>query len=61
MPGATLTYHWAQGTDHCPDCAQTYAYELEARCVDCDAPMCPFCVVMVRGHRRCPTCAGGHH
>lgn len=51
-----LTYHWAEGSDECPHCGQRYAYELEARCMHCDDPMCPVCMLRVRGQTRCPRC-----
>jgi hypothetical protein len=50
----------AGGTEACPVCLQGYAYELELRCVDCDGPLCPQCVVRlsaVRVEVFCPECA----
>jgi hypothetical protein len=55
---------WADGGDgRCGFCAQRYASEVEYRCVSCDTPVCPHCVVIVRTRReaycpRCPTEAG---
>jgi hypothetical protein len=36
----------------------TYAYVVELRCVACDGPLCPLCVVVVRAEVRCPPCDG---
>ena len=39
---------------------QTYAYALEVRCVVCDDPRCPFCVVtatLSAGAPHCRACA----
>jgi hypothetical protein len=43
----------------CPECLQRYAHALEVRCVDCDAPRCPFCVTVAVVGRlgRCRACA----
>jgi hypothetical protein len=57
--GAVRTIWWLDGGDEqCRVCHQRYAYEVEYRCVDCDAPICPFCVITVRRTRRsyCPGC-----
>lgn len=47
-----------QHAERCPHCHGRYVYELEVRCVDCDGPMCPLCVVHFRGvsELRCPRC-----
>lgn len=47
-----------QTAESCPHCHQSYVYELEVRCVDCDGPMCPLCVVELRGRVEtwCPGC-----
>lgn len=47
-----------QPAERCPHCLQTYVYELEVRCLDCDEPMCPLCVAWVRGRAeaRCARC-----
>lgn len=47
---------WLDGDEDCPHCEQRYALEMEVRCVDCDAPICPFCVVRVRARVYCPQC-----
>jgi hypothetical protein len=52
----------AGGQERCGFCAQTYVYEVEYRCVSCDAPVCPHCVVIVRTRREtyCPSCPPEH-
>jgi hypothetical protein len=57
---------WAHGgSERCPRCLQLYAYEVETRCVDCDGPLCPFCVVSVTAvlaevpSARCRDCHDG--
>ncbi len=40
--------------ERCEQCEQTYALELEVRCVICDGPVCPFCVVSLGETPRCP-------
>lgn len=46
------------GTEQCERCLQRYAYEIEVRCVACDAPLCPHCAVVVMETREsfCPGC-----
>lgn len=45
-------------TQTCPFCLQLYPYEVEYRCVQCDEPVCPFCIVEVKLEQRCcPSCA----
>lgn len=49
---------WLTADDEeCPGCAQPYGYEVEVRCEDCDAALCPTCVVRVDGARLCRECA----
>lgn len=43
------------GTETCPLCLQSYAYEMEIRCEFCDEPLCPCCA---DGKRACPDCTG---
>lgn len=45
-------------SENCPHCREGYVYELELRCVECDGPMCPLCVVQVKGAvgHICPVC-----
>jgi hypothetical protein len=33
--------------EECPVCLQLYRFELERRCEDCDARLCPWCVIEV--------------
>lgn len=49
----------AETAEECGFCLGTYAVEAEVRCVDCDRPMCPLCVVVVRetASFRCADCA----
>lgn len=50
---------WIERADEpCPFCLQVYALEAGARCVACDRPVCPLCVVRVRAARAllCPDC-----
>ena len=47
---------WLGGHEDCPHCDQHYAVEMQVHCVDCDAPICPLCVVRVEAHTRCPDC-----
>jgi hypothetical protein len=46
----------SEGEHDCPHCEQTYAYEVEARCFECDAPICPMCIVRIEEHLFCPEC-----
>ena len=56
-PMATRERWWIEGgEDECPQCGAPYAYEAEVRCIDCDSPMCPVCVVWMRREARCPGC-----
>lgn len=51
---------WVEGgSETCPFCLQSYVYELEIRCHDCDSPLCPQCVVTERFalvNHLCPDC-----
>jgi hypothetical protein len=44
------------GEEDCPHCDQAYWYAAEVRCFDCDAPICPMCIVRAGGHVLCPEC-----
>jgi hypothetical protein len=44
------------GEEDCPHCDQTYTFRVEARCIECDAPICPMCIVRVEQHLLCPDC-----
>lgn len=35
------------GSEECTVCAARFDYEVEERCADCDAPVCPLCAVEV--------------
>ena len=45
-----------EGEEDCPHCDQTYTYCAELRCFDCDAPICPMCIVRIGEHVFCPEC-----
>jgi hypothetical protein len=47
---------WLGGDEECAHCGQGYAYEVESRCVGCDAPLCPLCVVKEKAAAHCPGC-----
>jgi hypothetical protein len=52
---------YIEGTDvECVHCSQGYAYEREVRCAECDAPMCPLCVVRIEARTVCPDCTKEH-
>jgi len=56
------TYWWVEGGDErCSFCWQRYAFEVEVRCADCDAPMCPRCALQLRARRvtLCHPCGAG--
>lgn len=55
--GAASPWWLGGGGEQCPDCDGTYAYEMEYRCVACDAPICPLCVVRVRRTVLCSGCS----
>jgi len=38
-----MRWYLSGGDEECPHCGQLYAYELEFRCSDCDAPSCRQC------------------
>jgi hypothetical protein len=46
----------AVGEEDCPHCELTYSYRVEARCFECDAPICPMCIVRVEERILCPDC-----
>lgn len=60
--GADTPPWWAEGgSERCPFCLQSYAYEVEIRCADCDSPSCPCCAVIERRtavYHRCSDCVG---
>jgi hypothetical protein len=58
---AEIPWWLDEGEERCDFCLQTYAYEVEVRCVDCDQPSCPHCAVLIRERRtvhHCPECTG---
>jgi hypothetical protein len=58
QPRADMSAPWwlAGGEEECPHCEQSYAYEAEVVCTDCDLPMCPVCAVRIAKRRVCPAC-----
>ncbi|MEQ9379265.1 MAG: hypothetical protein RJP95_00245 [Pirellulales bacterium] len=54
----TRSVWWLSGQEFCEFCCQEYALGLEYRCIDCDLPICPLCVVIVEitGDVSCPHC-----
>jgi hypothetical protein len=46
----------AQGEEDCPHCEHTYSYHAEVRCFECDAPICPMCIVRLSEQFFCPDC-----
>lgn len=52
---------WQRGAqERCEFCLESYTYEVEYRCVECDAPICPLCIRVTRVRRvvLCPACEG---
>lgn len=50
---------WLQpGTESCPFCEASYAFEAGYYCVDCDQPVCPICIIEAHASREiyCPQC-----
>lgn len=47
------------GPEECGFCLGPYHVELACYCAECDQPVCPLCVVVIRGECRvlCPECA----
>jgi len=55
--GKTRLPWWIDGGDEtCPFCGQAYAYEMEYRCILCDAPVCPWCHDADAPEAECPAC-----
>jgi hypothetical protein len=52
-----IPYWLRRGERTCSECHGTHAYEIEARCVACDRPFCPICIVVIAGEVFCPGCA----
>ncbi|MDT8386527.1 MAG: hypothetical protein RQ736_03385 [Thiogranum sp.] len=59
--GPRLPWWLQAGPDSCEFCFHAYHVEAGYYCFDCDAPVCPLCVVAVRERRvvLCPHCAEG--
>ena len=60
--GPRPTPWWLEaGPDTCEFCLHGYHVEAGYYCFDCDAPVCPLCVVVVRERQvvLCPHCAEG--
>ena len=56
-PDANAIPWWLDlGEEDCPHCEQPYSYHAEVRCLECDAPICPMCVVHIHEHAVCPDC-----
>lgn len=49
---------WLDGQHLCQFCCHQYVLEMEYRCVQCDLPICPLCVRVVRetAEHFCPHC-----
>lgn len=62
-PGTASEHGWwsATGWERCAVCGERFDYEVEVRCADCDAAVCPLCAVEVTVHRTraCVRCAAG--
>jgi len=54
--GSNLPWWLDEGEEECPHCSQSYAYSVELRCSNCDAPICPMCVVRAGTNLVCPDC-----
>lgn len=58
--GRAGTFTWAlePGPEECPHCLRGFHLEVGYHCADCDAPVCPVCVVVVRERSVvvCPDC-----
>jgi len=52
-----LDHWWLTGEEQCEACDQRYAYEVEVRCIDCDAALCPLCAQWQAPEFRCVDCA----
>jgi hypothetical protein len=46
------------GSEQCRYCLGWYAWEVALHCIDCDAPVCPLCVIRYSAEHRvaCPAC-----
>ena len=51
-----LRWWHGRGTEVCAHCSQTYHYEMEYRCTECDRGLCAVCAVTERESIYCPEC-----
>ncbi len=52
-----LCYWLFGGTETCGHCGQSFVYEMEIRCGECDGPVCPLCARADWGEEAtCPDC-----
>ncbi|MFP4071817.1 MAG: hypothetical protein ACLFTB_07185 [Desulfovibrionales bacterium] len=58
MNAAELPWWLEEGYETCSFCLQHYSYEMEYRCRECDAPVCPMCTT--HAHEEAVTCPDCH-
>lgn len=58
---ADMPWWLEPGPEHCSHCLRAHHLEVSVRCVQCDQPVCPLCVVTVRRAETivCPSCHQG--
>jgi hypothetical protein len=57
-PEQSLPWWISDGEMRCRFCLQSYSHGMEARCTECDAPICPLCTILTMERARvCPDCA----
>ena len=58
---AGRSHWWLDGQEYCQFCCHRYVLEMEQRCIGCDLPVCPLCVITVREtlETYCPHCHPG--
>lgn len=50
--------YWLFGFEEiCAGCGMQHAHAVTVRCIECDGPQCPFCVVIIESGHRCGECA----
>jgi hypothetical protein len=52
-----LAWWVTEESERCVGCDQGHAWEVGVHCIDCDAPLCPLCAIIVRGNLCCGGCA----
>jgi hypothetical protein len=52
----TLDRWWLTGEEQCEACGQRYPHDIEVRCVECDAALCPVCAQWQARKARCAGC-----